>query len=620
MQINYTKKLENTEKMKSISKLYSYIKPYTSRALSSILLSLLGTVFSLFSFTMAMPFLGILFKTQPLIESSLPWELNTKVMLHNFNYFLSTIITSKGEQAALITVSILIIFFVFFKSAFYYLSRYTITPLRTGVVKDFRNNLNSKILNLQLAYFSEERKGDIISRMTNDVQVIESTIIQSISNAIKAPITILVYLGMLFAMSPILTAFVLVLIPLTGIIIGRIGSSLKRKSAKGQIHMGVLLSYIDETLFGLKIIKAFNTENKIHKRFIDENKLYTKIMNKIWRKKDLAGPLSEFLGTIVIVIVMWYGGKLVLSNQSELSPQAFMTYLIIFSQIIQPAKLLSTVYYNVQKGMASLDRIEDILNAETTINEIENPKSLSNFKESITYNNVSFKYNKDYVLKNINLTISKGKTIALVGQSGGGKSTLVDLLPRFYDITEGDIKIDGIEIKNLKLNDLRRLMGIVNQESILFNDTIYNNIAFGAENVTEEEVFEAAKVANAHEFISKTPEGYETNIGDRGNKLSGGQKQRISIARAVLKNPPILILDEATSALDTESERLVQDAIEKLMKDRTSIVIAHRLSTVKDADEICVLQNGEIIERGKHHELIEQKGIYKKLHDLQMFA
>jgi len=620
LQINYTKKLENTEKMKSISKLYSYIKPYTSRALSSILLSLLGTVFSLFSFTMAMPFLGILFKTQPLIESSLPWELNTKVMLHNFNYFLSTIITSKGEQAALITVSILIIFFVFFKSAFYYLSRYTITPLRTGVVKDFRNNLNSKILNLQLAYFSEERKGDIISRMTNDVQVIESTIIQSISNAIKAPITILVYLGMLFAMSPILTAFVLVLIPLTGIIIGRIGSSLKRKSAKGQIHMGVLLSYIDETLFGLKIIKAFNTENKIHKRFIDENKLYTKIMNKIWRKKDLAGPLSEFLGTIVIVIVMWYGGKLVLSNQSELSPQAFMTYLIIFSQIIQPAKLLSTVYYNVQKGMASLDRIEDILNAETTINEIENPKSLSNFKESITYNNVSFKYNKDYVLKNINLTISKGKTIALVGQSGGGKSTLVDLLPRFYDITEGDIKIDGIEIKNLKLNDLRRLMGIVNQESILFNDTIYNNIAFGAENVTEEEVFEAAKVANAHEFISKTPEGYETNIGDRGNKLSGGQKQRISIARAVLKNPPILILDEATSALDTESERLVQDAIEKLMKDRTSIVIAHRLSTVKDADEICVLQNGEIIERGKHHELIEQKGIYKKLHDLQMFA
>ena len=606
--------------MKPVSKLYSYIKPYSGRALSSILLSLLGTVFSLFSFTMAMPFLGILFKTQPLIESSVPWEFSTKVMLHNFNYILSTIIVSKGEQAALITVSILIIIFVFFKSAFYYLSRYTITPLRTGVVKDFRNNLNLKILNLQLAYFSEERKGDIISRMTNDVQVIESTIIQSISNAIKAPITILVYLAMLLAMSPVLTAFVLVLIPLTGAIIGRIGSSLKRKSAKGQMHMGVLLSFIEETLFGLKIIKAFNTENKIHKRFTDENSLYTKIMNKIWRKKDLAGPLSEFLGTIVIVIVMWYGGKLVLTNQSMLSPQAFMTYLIIFSQIIQPAKLLSTVYYNVQKGMASLDRIEDILNAETTINEIENPKLISDFNKSITYDNVSFKYNKDYVLKNINLTISKGKTIALVGQSGGGKSTLVDLLPRFYDISEGNIKIDGIKIKNLKITDLRGLMGIVNQESILFNDTIFNNIAFGSDDITKEEVIEAAKVANAHEFISKTPEGYETNIGDRGNKLSGGQKQRISIARAVLKNPPILILDEATSALDTESERLVQDAIEKLMKDRTSIVIAHRLSTVKDADEICVLQNGEIIERGKHHELIKQKGVYKKLHDLQMFA
>ncbi|MDA3780454.1 MAG: ABC transporter ATP-binding protein [Bacteroidales bacterium] len=606
--------------MKVISKLFSYIKPYSGKALSSILFSLLGTVFSLFSFTMAMPFLGILFKSQPMIGSTVPWEFSTKALLHNFNYFLSTIISTKGEKSALLTVSFLIISFALFKTAFYYLSRYVITPLRTGVVRDFRNNLNAKILDLQLAYFSEERKGDIISRMTADTQIIETTIIQSISNAIKAPITILIYLAMLFAMSPILTAFALVLIPLTGLIIGRIGSSLKRKSAKGQKHMGVILSYIEETLFGLKIIKAFNTENKIQKRFYDENALYTKIMNKIWRKKDLAGPLSEFLGTIVIVVVMWYGGKLVLSNDPILSPQAFMTYLIIFSQIIQPAKQLSTVYYNIQKGMASLDRIEDILNAETTITEIENPKSLTDFNNSISYNNVSFKYNTDYVLKNINLKIRKGKTIALVGQSGGGKSTLVDLLPRFYDITEGNIKIDDTEIKNLKINDLRKLMGIVNQESILFNDTIYNNIAFGLDEVSEKDVIEAAKVANAHEFISQTPNGYQTSIGDRGDKLSGGQKQRISIARAVLKNPPILILDEATSALDTESEKIVQEAIVKLMKNRTSIVIAHRLSTVRNADEICVIQKGEIVERGKHSELITQKGIYKKLNDLQMFA
>ncbi|MEA3317908.1 MAG: ABC transporter ATP-binding protein, partial [Bacteroidota bacterium] len=591
--------------MKNLFRILKFVIPFWGKALLNILFNILSVIFSLASFALFIPVLQILFKTTEVPDEvqNFSWT-DFDSIKEKFYYEIDRMIGEYGELEVLFYISIIIITLYFLRNLFRYFAMFFLAPIRNGVVRDIRNKMYLKVMILPLSYYSEQKKGDIIARMTGDTQIIETTIIQSISNAIKAPITILVYLAMLFAMSPILTVFVLILIPLTGSIIGRIGSSLKRKSAKGQKHMGILLSFIEETLFGLKIIKAFNTENKIQKRFINENALYTKIMNKIWRKKDLASPLSEFLGTIVIVAVMWYGGKMVLSNQSVLSPQAFMTYLIIFSQIIQPAKQLSTVYYNVQKGMASLDRVEDILNAETTINEIEQAESLTNFRENITYKNVSFKYHKDYVLKNINLKISKGKTIALVGQSGGGKSTLVDLLPRFYDITEGSITIDGKEIKNLKISDLRKSMGIVNQESILFNDTIFNNIAFGSDNATIEEVTEAAKVANAHEFISKTPEGYETNIGDRGNKLSGGQKQRISIARAVLKNPPILILDEATSALDTESEKLVQDAIVNLMKDRTSIVIAHRLSTVKDADEICVLQNGEIVERGKHPELI----------------
>jgi subfamily B ATP-binding cassette protein MsbA len=606
--------------MKGINRVIKYMIPYWDKGVLSIFLSLLSTIFSLFSFTMASPFLGILFNNQPRITDPVPFAYNTDAILQNFNYFLSQLIENKGEQKALLAVSIMIIFFVFFKTLFHYLSNYAMAPLRTKVVRDIRNNLNLKVLKLQLAYFTEERKGDLISRMTGDVNEIEASIVRSLNNAIKAPITIIIYLTTLFIWSPELTLFVLVLLPTSGFVIGRIGKSLKRKSLKGQKKLGILLSYIEESLFGLRIIKAFGTENKIHDRFKKENQAYTRLMTRLWRKKELASPFSELMATMVIVVVMYFGGNIVLDSNSLMSPQEFMAYLIVFSQIIQPAKELSTVFYNIQKGMASVDRINDILDAEITIIDKPNAKPIKDFSEKIEYKNLSFKYIEDYVLKNINIEVKKGQKIALVGQSGSGKSTLVDLLPRFYDVLEGNISIDGNNVQDLKIADLRSLMGIVSQESILFNDTIYNNIAFGVENANEEDIIEAAKVANAHEFILHTEHGYQTNIGDRGTKLSGGQRQRISIARAVLKNPPILILDEATSALDTESEKLVQDALFNLMKNRTTIVIAHRLSTVHDADEICVLQEGEIIERGKHNDLIKNKGTYKKLHDLQSFA
>ena len=606
--------------MKGYLKILQYIFPYWGKGLTSILFALLATVFSLVSFTGVIPFLGILFKTQPIIENPVPWEFGSESVMHNINYYLSQIILSQGERAALLTVSIMVIVFVLLKTSMQYASNYVMAPLRNGVVRDIRNKLNQKILSLQLSYFTEERKGDIISRMTSDVQEVETSVVRSLNNAIKAPITIIIYLIVLFTTSSFLTLFVLLLLPITGGVIGRIGKSLRRKSEKGQSQLGLILSYIEETLFGLRIIKAFNTENKIHQRFVDENNSYTRLMNRIWRRKDLAGPFSEFMATAVIVVIMWYGGSMVLSNEATMSPQTFIFYLVVFSQIIPPSKDLSTVYYNVQRGLASLDRIEVIVDANIKITEKTNAQPIKEFKENIEYKNVSFKYIEDYVLKDINLNIKKGQTVALVGQSGSGKSTLVDLLPRFYDIKEGEIKIDGINIQDLKILDLRNLMGIVSQESILFNDTIYNNIAFGMDTASEDEIIEAARVANAHEFILQTEHGYQTNIGDRGSKLSGGQRQRVSIARAVLKNPPIMILDEATSSLDTESEKLVQDALFKLMKNRTSIVIAHRLSTVRNADEICVLQEGKIVERGKHDELIALKGVYKKLYDLQSFA
>lgn len=606
--------------MKGFKTFLKYLLPYWAKGSLSILLSLLSTVFSLFSFTMVIPFLGILFKTQPMVENQVKFELSYNAINHNFNYWVSNIINNNGEAYALLVVSILVVGFVFLKTISLYGSNYAMAPIRTGVVRDMRNKLNAKITDLQIAYFTEERKGDLISRMTNDVAEIENSVVTSLNKAIKSPIAIIIYLVSLFAMNSFLTLFVLILLPVSGAIIGRIGKSLRRKSVKSQEKLGLLLSYIEETLFGLRIIKAFNTEKYIIKRFEDENNSYARLLKRIWRRKDLAGPFSEFMATFVIIIIMWFGGRMVLSNNVGMQPQEFIAYLVIFSQIIPPAKDLSTVYYNLQRGIASLDRINSILDADIKIKDKPGAVSIKQFESSIEYKNLNFKYIEDYVLKNINLKVEKGKMVALVGQSGSGKSTMVDLLPRFYDIIEGEILIDGHNIQDLKIKDLRNLMGIVSQESILFNDTIFNNIAFGMKNVTEEQVIDAAKVANAHEFILQTEHGYQTNIGDRGSKLSGGQRQRISIARAVLKNPPILILDEATSALDTESEKLVQDALFKLMENRTSIVIAHRLSTVRDADEICVLHDGEIVERGKHEQLIEKKGIYKKLHDLQVFG
>ncbi len=606
--------------MRGFIRVLKYIAPYWVKGVSSVSLNLISTVFSLFSFTMVIPFLGILFDNQPLVENPVELSLNAEVIKEYFYYYLSQIIINQGKNSALLTVSILVVIFVFFKTIFHYLSSYVMAPIRNGVMRDIRNSLNNKILSLQLSYFTDEKKGDLIARMTNDVQEVEISVVQSLNNALKAPITMIVYFVVLFSMSPFLTLFVLVLLPISGFVIGRTAKSLRKKSAKGQSKLGLIISYIEETLFGLRIIKAFNMEKKIDKRFADENNSYTSLMNKIWRRRDLAGPYSEFMATIVIIIIMWYGGSMVLSQDVSMLPQTFIAYLVIFSQIITPSKNFSTAFYNIQRGLASVDRIEAILDADITITEKPNAKSKERFENVVEYKNLNFKYIEDYVLKNINLKVEKGKTVALVGQSGSGKSTMVDLLPRFYDVKEGEITIDGINIQDLKVKDLRDMMGIVSQESILFNDTIYNNIAFGMEDATEEEIIAAAKVANAHDFILQTENGYQTNIGDRGTKLSGGQRQRISIARAVLKNPPILILDEATSALDTESEKLVQDALFKLMENRTSIVIAHRLSTVRDADEICVLHEGEIVERGKHTELLEKKGVYKKLHDLQIFA
>ncbi|PIE86233.1 MAG: antibiotic ABC transporter ATP-binding protein [Bacteroidia bacterium] len=607
--------------MNKFHKILRYIFPYKYNVLANVAFVILSVLFSLGSFTMVIPFLGILFDNQPINLEPVAFDLSSiEAIKGSFNYLVSKVIVEQGHEAALVLVSSFIVIAVFLKTGFYYGATYVITPMRNGVVRDIRNSIYRKILQLPLGYYSNERKGDIMSRMTNDVLEIEVSVIRSIDILFKEPITIIIYLSSLFYMSIHLTVFVFILLPLTGSIIGRIGKSLRKKSVQAQTKLGHILTVIEETLSGLRIIKAFNSEERIGKRFAQENEAYTQIMNKMWRRRDLAVPLSEFLGTAVIVIVMWYGGRLVLSNSGNLSSQEFIAYLVIFSQIINPAKAFSQAYYNIQKGMASAERIDLIMEADIKIYEKEAPVSISDFKESIEFRNVSFKYLDEYVLKNINLKIEKGKTLALVGQSGSGKSTLVDLIPRFYDVVEGEILIDGKAITEYKIKDLRNLMGNVNQEAILFNDSIFNNIAFGVSNATSNEVEKAAKIANAHQFIMETPEQYETNIGDRGSKLSGGQRQRLSIARAVLKNPPIMILDEATSALDSESEKLVQEALIKLMKNRTSIVIAHRLSTIFNVDEIVVLHEGKIVEKGSHHELLKLNGKYKKLHDLQMFA
>jgi subfamily B ATP-binding cassette protein MsbA len=569
---------------------------------------------------MVIPFLGILFETQEKVYNPPPLSLNATAIKENFYALISSIIEDGEEVDALLFICILVLVTFFFRNLFRYLALYFLTPIRNGVVHDLRMDLHKKIISLPIPFFTEKRKGDLTARLTSDLVEIEWSIMSSLEMIFKDPLSIIIYLAALIFISPQLTMFVIILFPITGLIIGFIGKSLRNSSDKGQAKMGSLLSIIDENISGLRIIKAFNAEAHINSNFEKESNSYRGIMSSLLRKKDLSSPMSEFLSTIVLVIVMWFGGQLVLGENSALSAQEFIGYILIFSQIIPPAKTLTTSYYHIQKGSASAKRVYEILDAEDEITDVKNPKQIKLLNNQIEFKDLSFSYEKKQVLKDINFTIGKGKMIALVGQSGSGKSTLADLLARFYDINQGKILIDNNNIKEIALHDLRALMGIVSQESILFNDTIFNNIRLGNITASKQEVIEAAKIANAHGFILETENGYSTNIGDRGNKLSGGQKQRLSIARAILKNPEILILDEATSALDTESERLVQEALDKLMYSRTSLVIAHRLSTIQNADEILVLDKGSIIERGTHQELIVQNGHYKKLSDLQSFV
>ncbi|OQX99157.1 MAG: antibiotic ABC transporter ATP-binding protein [Bacteroidetes bacterium 4572_117] len=596
-----------------------YIKPHKTHALLNIFFSLVSVFFSLFSLGLLIPFLGILFGNQELVTQKPELSFSTNDLLDYFYFYMSKIIIAEGKIQALLYVIMFIMTMIFLKNFFIYFAKYYLSSLRNMITRDIRGKIYKRVLHLHLAYLTDEQKGNIMSRMTTDVQEFELSAISTLEMIFRDPVHIIIFLASLFFISPSLTILILIFFPLSGFLVSKIGKSLRRSSTEYRQRMGTLMSIIEETIGGLRIIKAFVAESKMLDRFYGENYKYTKIANRIYRKEYLASPLSEFFSVLTLLIVMYYGATMVLGNETAMQPEVFIGYITIFSQIIAPAKGIATAYYRIQKGMASIDRINEVISTEIKIKEDANPLNISKFTSSIEFENVSFKYEDQYVLKNIDLNVNKGKTIALVGQSGSGKSTLVDLLPRFYDINEGDIKIDGRSIKKLKIKDLRSLMGNVNQEPILFNDTIFNNIAFGVENTTKEQVVAAAKVANAHNFIMETTEGYQTNIGDRGSKLSGGQRQRLSIARAVLKNPPILILDEATSALDTESERLVQDALINLMKNRTSIVIAHRLSTIKHADEICVLHEGKIVERGKHDDLIKNNGAYKRLHDLQMF-
>lgn len=607
--------------MKNFFKILRFAGPYWGYASLNVLFNILAVIFSLVSFTLFIPILRMLFNQVPIPESAPPLDIwNMDSVVSNFNWAMGHIISVYGKEKTLIYLGFIIIILFLLKNLTRYLAMFFLAVVRNGVVKDLRNELYHKILVLPLSYYSNQKKGDIIARMTNDVQEIEWSIMSSLEMAFRDPITMISYIVTLFILSPMLTVFILILLPVSGFIIGRIGKSLKRTSDKGQKKMGTLLSIIEETISGLRVIKAFNAISFTNQRFQEQNNEYNRLMVRLYRKRDLASPLSEFLSVCVVTVVLWYGGKLVFTPGNYLDAATFLMYLALFSQLLPPAKSITQAYYNIEKGAASVDRISMILNEPEVIVQKTDAIGKKDFRKEIEYRNVTFRYKEDDVLKNVSLTIEKGSMIALVGPSGGGKSTMVDLLPRFYDCVEGSILIDGIPIGDLRIDDLRGLMGIVSQETILFNDTVFNNIAFGMTSVSEEDVIAAAKVANAHEFIEKMPQGYYTNIGDRGMNISGGQRQRLSIARAVLKNPPIMILDEATSALDTESERLVQQALENLMRNRTSIVIAHRLSTIQFADEIIVLQHGKMVERGKHNDLLEKNGVYRKLYDLQAFV
>ncbi|MFV0328803.1 MAG: ABC transporter ATP-binding protein [Dysgonomonas sp.] len=603
-----------------------FVPPYKRQVILNLIFNILSAILNVFSFALIVPILRLLFKVDQTVYEYMPYDtssigsmLDFKVIENNFYAYLSDMMGVYSGGMVLLGLGLVLVSMTLLKTGATYLSSYFIVDVRTGVVRDIRKQINDKILALPLGFFSSERKGDIIARMTGDVNEVENSVMSSLDMVTKNPIMILVYLGTMIFISWELTIFVLVLLPIAGYVMGKVGKSLKRKSVEAQNQWGGLVSQIEETLGGLRIVKAFNAEDKMRTRFDGANNIFRNMSNKIARRQQMAHPMSEMLGTVAVVCVLWFGGTLILDGSGSMDASKFIYYLTIFYLIINPAKDLSKSVYAIQKGMASVERIDKILKAENNIKSPADPKPVP-FKKSISYRNVMFRYNENHwVIKDVSLIIPKGKTVALVGQSGSGKSTMADLLPRFYDVNEGGIYIDETNIKDANVHDLRSLMGNVNQEAILFNDTFYNNIAFGVEDATPEKVIEAAKVANAHDFIIATEEGYDTNIGDRGSKLSGGQRQRISIARAILKNPQILILDEATSALDTESERLVQDALEKLMQNRTTLVIAHRLSTIKNADEICVMHEGEIVERGRHDELFELNGYYRKLCDMQQF-
>ena len=601
-----------------------FIPPYKKYLTLHVVFNLLSAVLNIFSFALIVPILQILFKMNEATYTFIPWNAANvsldDIAINNFYYYINNLIETHGESTTLLLLGIFLSFMTFLKTGSYFLSSAMIIPIRTGVVRDIRVQLYKKILALPLGFFSEERKGDIIARMSGDVNEIENSIMSSLDMLFKNPILIFCYFGTLIAISWQLTLFTITVLPFMGWLMGTVGKKLKRKSLVAQNQWSDLMAQVEETLGGLRIIKAFNAENKMNIRFLKSNNLYRDTVSRVNIRQQMAHPMSEFLGTILIVTVLWFGGTLILNNNNTITAPAFIYYLTILYSLINPLKEFSKAGYNIPKGLASMERVDKILKAENKMPEKTNPVRIDPLMDKIEFRNVSFKYDNHWVLKNINLTIEKGKTIALVGQSGSGKSTLVDLIPRYHDVQEGEVLIDGINVKDTTLFDLRSMMGNVNQEAILFNDTFFNNISFGVDNATLDQVMEAAKIANAHEFIMASENGYDTLIGDRGGKLSGGQRQRISIARAILKNPPILILDEATSALDTESERMVQDALEKLMKNRTTIAIAHRLSTIRHADEICVLHEGRIVERGKHDDLLALNGYYKRLCDMQQMS
>ena len=604
-----------------------FVRPYRSNLVWSVIFNLLSAILNVVSFALIVPILEMLFKinktTYVLQEVGkgwlgLPRFSEFDALINNFYYYVTSWIDSFGASTALLFLGLMLVFLTFFKTGCYFGAAAVMVPLRNGVIRDIRVRIYDKVLSLPMSFFSKERKGDIITRMSGDVTEIDNSIANSLDMLIKNPILIVVYMVALFIISWQMTIFTIVVAPLIIWIMGTIGRKLKAQSLEVQSRWSDTMSQLEETLGGLRVIKAFLAEKKMSGRFAGSSEQLMKASNRVNLRQSLAHPVSEFMGTALIVLVLWYGGSLILGHKASIEAATFIYYISILYSVINPIKDFSKAGYAIPKGLASVERIDKILLAENNITDPENPVEMDGMEHCIEYHNVSFQYEEGRpVLNNIDLVIPKGRTIALVGQSGSGKSTLVDLLPRFYDVTEGAITIDGVDVRNLSLHSLRGMMGNVNQEAILFNDTFYNNITFGVEGATREQVIAAAKIANAHDFIMESENGYDTNIGDRGCLLSGGQRQRISIARAILKNPPILILDEATSALDTESERLVQEALERLMKDRTTIAIAHRLSTIKSADEICVVHEGRIVERGTHEQLLEMNGYYKHLNDMQ---